>query len=113
MELDVPLLLSVVGGLGSHEEQPDKSKVYIRDEDCTGNSLTCSFMVVCGEQTVHLHDPNHLWLRMVALFGTFSGWLSMQRLLPRAPRAEQLSSINTAKLFVDLTRVSHPPTQPV
>jgi hypothetical protein len=36
MELDVPLLLSVTGGLGAFEQQPDGSKAFVRDDDCIG-----------------------------------------------------------------------------
>ena len=41
MDLDVPLLLSVVGGLGKVEEIIDadtglQTSVYIRDDDCLG-----------------------------------------------------------------------------
>jgi hypothetical protein len=36
MELDIPLLLSVTGGLGAFEQQPDGSTAFVRDDDCLG-----------------------------------------------------------------------------
>ncbi len=36
MNLDIPLLLSIVGGLGKSETQPEGHDLYIRDDDCIG-----------------------------------------------------------------------------
>ncbi len=41
MDLDIPLLLSVTGGLGRQEEQPDGSAAFVQDDDCLG-AQTCT-----------------------------------------------------------------------
>jgi hypothetical protein len=41
MDFDLNLLLSVIGGLGNRQEQPDGSQVYVRDDDCIG--MHCSY----------------------------------------------------------------------
>ena len=69
MELDIPLLLSVTGGLGAFEQQPDGSTAFVRDDDCLGAhrpsaalaAVTAACTLCCREYTdMRVHLPSML-----------------------------------------------------